>query len=158
MPYRILGEKESARLASLDPVWRETAVRVVDEINLNLTSDSFARVVVTSGRRSYADQLEIWGRGRVLVSADADPMEPASWKQIGRVVTSSFPGLSAHNYGLAVDVALLNEGGHYLPNDDPRWALIGDVADEFDCEWGGRWRLRDFGHIQARHWREIKRP
>ncbi len=157
MPYRILSEQEHARLESLDPVWRDVAVKVVDELNLNLTSNGFVRLIVTSGRRSYADQLEIWSRGRMLASVGAAPMVPTSWRQIGRVVTSSFPGLSAHNYGLAVDVALVDEGKHYLPDDDPHWRAIGDVAEGLGCEWGGRWRLRDFGHIQAAHWREIKR-
>ena len=72
-----------------------------------------------------------------------------------RIVTRARGGESWHNVerdghpaSLAFDVAALAPNGEYLPGDDEAWQIIGRVAESLGLTWGGRWRMRDFGHCQ----------
>ncbi|WP_334190941.1 M15 family metallopeptidase [Noviherbaspirillum sp.] len=59
---------------------------------------------------------------------------------------------SKHQYGLALDAAPIRDGRLVISERDP-WAMqayqaLGEEAEKVGLVWGGRWKLRDFGHIE----------
>jgi peptidoglycan L-alanyl-D-glutamate endopeptidase CwlK len=73
--------------------------------------------------------------------------------QSGPWRTDSAPGLSFHNFGLALDAAPL-QGGKlpWLDGEDERdaelWSKYGMAAASAGLTWGGSWKKRDMPHIQ----------
>ncbi len=90
---------------------------------------------VISGTRTYAEQQELYDKGR---------------KTPGPKVTNARPGFSWHNFGLAVDLGLFS-GVAYIP-ESPLYDRIGAVAEALGLEWGGSWTgpLADKPHVQVR--------
>lgn len=59
---------------------------------------------------------------------------------------------SRHQFGLAADLAPLRDGQIMLSERDP-WAwqayqALGEEAEAAGLVWGGRWSLRDYGHVE----------
>lgn len=54
-----------------------------------------------------------------------------------------------HNFGLALDFAIFGEGGLYLKDGNhPAYLCAGQIAEAMGCVWGGRWKMKDSGHIE----------
>lgn len=54
-----------------------------------------------------------------------------------------------HNVGLALDFACFDERGVYdTDNHSGLYTKCGLVAEAMGCVWGGRWKMRDYGHIE----------
>ncbi|CAN7406937.1 M15 family metallopeptidase [Pseudoduganella sp. LjRoot289] len=73
---------------------------------------------------------------------------------LGTSVTSAAAFQSWHQYGLAADSAFVRDGKLVISEQDP-WAmrgyqLYGEVAESLGMTWGGRWKMRDFGHTELR--------
>ncbi len=69
-------------------------------------------------------------------------------------VTDAAAFESYHQYGLAADCAFLRDGKLVISEKDD-WAmrgyqLYGKVAESVGMQWGGRWKLMDFGHTELR--------
>jgi hypothetical protein len=65
---------------------------------------------------------------------------------------SGLPGEeSAHQSNLAADIYFVNPSGGILENDAEvaPYHILGEVAEELGLRWGGRWKKRDFGHVEA---------
>ncbi|WP_370866604.1 M15 family metallopeptidase [Saccharibacillus sp. JS10] len=101
-------------------------------------------VVITSDFRSSAEQDRLYRQGR------EDP---------GNIVTNARGGQSYHNYGLAIDFALLDKSGKIVwdmeqdLNDNGRsdWLEVVDLAKTLGFEWGGDWEnFRDYPHFQMK--------
>lgn len=99
-------------------------------------------VVITEGYRSVAEQDALYRQGR---------------SESGNIVTNAEGGTSYHNYGLAIDFALVNEDGQtiwdleYDGNGDGTsdWMEVVAIAKELDFEWGGDWQnFPDYPHLQ----------
>ena len=61
---------------------------------------------------------------------------------------------SYHQYGVAADVAFWRDGRVVISEKDD-WAArgyerLGQVAEAHGLTWGGRWRMRDLGHVEWR--------
>jgi len=55
--------------------------------------------------------------------------------------------LGWHNVGLALDFACFDEKGVYdTDNHSGLYTKCGLVAEAMGGVWGGRWRMRDYGH------------
>jgi peptidoglycan LD-endopeptidase CwlK len=72
----------------------------------------------------------------------------------GATVTNAAAYQSYHQYGLAADSAFYRDGRLLISEQDP-WAmrgyqLFGEVAAELGLVWGGKWKLRDYGHVELR--------
>jgi peptidoglycan L-alanyl-D-glutamate endopeptidase CwlK len=90
---------------------------------------------ILSGTRTYAEQNALQKQGR-----DGNP---------GKVVTNARGGESNHNFGIAWDVGLFNQG-KYL-DDSPLYATAGPIvlAAAPGVEWGGNWKsIVDRPHYQ----------
>ena len=78
----------------------------------------------------------------------------------GTKITNARPGFSPHEWGFAMDLVL------NIPKINPwdtsidmmgYWNRMGELAESKGLEWGGRWRFKDYPHIQLRNWRK-ERP
>jgi peptidoglycan L-alanyl-D-glutamate endopeptidase CwlK len=95
------------------------------------------------------------GYPMVLLEGYRSPERQAMLQAMGPHVTHAGPFQSYHQYGLAADIAFLRDGRVVISEQDP-WALrgyqlYGEVAESLGLTWGGRWRLRDLGHVELRH-------
>lgn len=99
---------------------------------------------VTQGLRSWADQLNLWLKGR---DRDGNVIDPKA------VVTNARPGYSWHNFGLAVDVAPFKDtAAGAIPDWDvthPVWKRIVSVGESLGLVSGSEWRtFPDWPHFQ----------
>ncbi|MFT9600736.1 M15 family metallopeptidase [Mesobacillus sp.] len=102
------------------------------------------RVLVTDGFRSFEEQSQLYEKGR---------------SKEGQIVTHAKAGESYHNFGLAIDFALLNKQGKALwdtnydgnGNGKSDWMEVVGIAKELGFTWGGDWnRFKDYPHLEMR--------
>lgn len=90
----------------------------------------------------------------VLLEGYRSPERQASLAAQGDHVTRAGANMSYHQYGLAADVAFWRDNKVMISELDPwatrGYALYGEIAEELGMTWGGRWQMRDFGHVELR--------
>ena len=119
------------RLAQVNP---ELARRVRTLVS-KLAGQGY-KLEVTQGLRTVEEQNALYAQGRT---------------RRGVPVTDARGGYSYHNYGLAVDFALVMPNGKLgWPEPHPVWAAIGREAALHGLEWGGSWRKPDLPHVQLK--------
>jgi len=122
------------RLAKVHPALA-TRVRTMMET----LSQSGIEIIVTQGLRTWAEQDALYAKGRTI---------PPIGKRY--FVTQSRGGESFHNFGLAVDIVVLDA----LRKADwdiahPAWATAGEVGQSLGLVWGGAWkRFKDIPHFE----------
>lgn len=112
----------------LEPAFRQRLLLVIKMMR----EQHGYQVVLLEGYRSPARQDQLAARGTHVTGAAAYQ--------------------SYHQYGLAADCAFYRDGKLVITERDP-WAmkgyeLFGDLAESVGLTWGGRWRMRDFGHVE----------
>ncbi|MHA6530240.1 M15 family metallopeptidase [Paenibacillus sp. BAC0078] len=131
-------QKSATRLVGLHPVLLAAANVLIER--------SYARgipIVITAGMRSFAEQNALYAQGRT---------------KKGDIVTNARGGSSYHNYGLAIDFALLLPDGQSVSWDMKRdgdgdkladWQEVVQEAKKLGLEWGGDWTsFQDYSHLQ----------
>lgn len=98
-------------------------------------------------------RLEARGYGFTLLEGWRSPERQESLAQAGPHVTQARAMQSRHQFGLAADLAPLRDGRVVISERDP-WAwqayqALGEEAEALGLTWGGRWNLRDYGHVEA---------
>lgn len=96
--------------------------------------------VVTAGRRTMAEQAAIFAQGRTAP---------------GKVVSNARPGSSAHNYGLAADLAPLKKDGS-IWWEAPRkiWQQMADEAVKLGLTSGFYFKtIFDAPHVEDPSWK-----
>lgn len=124
------------RIDELHPKLRDEARSIINEI---WSKDIPCRI--SQGLRTWAEQQGLYEQGRT---------------RPGKVVTNAPAGSSFHNYGLAVDIVLLDAHGVVYSdtvdlNGDGKadWGQIVDIFEAHGWEWGGRWKsIKDKPHFQ----------
>lgn len=131
-----------------EPKVRETAASalnpIVEKAKRQLVgqmADKGIRVLISDEFRSAEEQDKLYEQGRTAS---------------GSVVTNARGGESYHNYGLAIDFALLDQAGNALwdleydgnGNGVSDWMEVVDAAKELGFEWGGDWANPDYPHLQ----------
>lgn len=105
------------------------------------------RATLFEGYRSSERQSWLYAQGRDVP---------------GKILTSTPPGRSIHEYGRAADYAFKDDKGKWTWEGD--WQAFGRCAAAAGLEWGGNWRMRDYCHVQHTNglsWRDLqegKRP
>lgn len=130
--------KSMPRLSGLHPVFVAGTVALIERC--------YARgvnIVITQGLRTIAEQDALYAQGRT---------------KPGQIVTNAKGGTSYHNYGLAVDFALLLNDGKQVSwdtkldvdkNGVSDWMEVVEEAKKLGFEWGGEWRtFKDLPHLQ----------
>jgi peptidoglycan L-alanyl-D-glutamate endopeptidase CwlK len=139
------------RIKMLHPALRESAITILSEITTALTGRAVVRFTYTL--RSATEQDELYALGRTKKNSDGVSKQ----RPLGYKVTNAPAWSSMHNYGLAVDIALILDGKKASWNDLPDYD--GDrVSDWMECVkifrangwvWGGDWSsIIDKPHFQ----------
>ena len=115
-------------IAGLDPRLQQPASYFLDFVHYGMGVD----LRITQGFRSIADQNAKYAEGRTTP---------------GSIITNAKGGQSYHQYGLAFDVVIMENG-------QPNWnkTMSPDIASwgkVFGFEWGGSWNsFKDNPHFQ----------
>ncbi|CAH1190266.1 hypothetical protein PAECIP111893_00251 [Paenibacillus plantiphilus] len=130
--------KSAKRLEGLLPAVHAAAVKLIER--------TYARgvpIIITQGLRTIEYQNELFAQGRT---------------KPGPIVTNARGGKSFHNYGVAIDFALLLPDGRTCSWDMTRdgngnklkdWMEVVDEAKKLGFEWGGDWpHFKDNPHLQ----------
>ncbi|MHA7966054.1 M15 family metallopeptidase [Paenibacillus sp. CAU 1782] len=129
--------KEAPPVTELHPVVLQHAEKLVEEAAAIGIS-----VLITQDFRSEEEQNALYEKGR---------------SSQGAIVTYARGGESYHNYGLAIDFALLNPKGKALwdleydgnRNGRSDWHEVVELAKNLGFSWGGDWKeFRDYPHLQ----------
>lgn len=140
-----------SKIKLLHPDLRDIAIHTFEMAEQQLTG--LARPRITYSLRTFKEQHELYKLGRTK----ANPDGRTSNKPLGNIVTNANAGQSIHNYGLAVDFALIINGreaswntvkdfdGDYKSD----WLEVVSVFKNNGWEWGGDWKsFRDEPHFQ----------
>lgn len=128
--------KSAARLSGLHPVVHAAATALLERC--------YARgvnIVITQGLRTIAEQDALYAQGRT---------------KSGQIVTNAKGGYSYHNFGVAIDFALLLPDGS-VSWDAKRdgdgdgvadWSEVVQEAKALGFGWGGDWTsIKDYPHF-----------
>ena len=144
------------RAQLLHPAVREEVINLIDQAEKQLPAGIAIRIV--QGLRTIAEQNELYAQGRT---------------KPGNIVTNAKGGSSYHNYGLAIDFAILVDKDGNGTYDELSWDIKQDndkdgVADWLEVvkvfeaagwEWGGKWSsIKDMPHMQKTFglkWQEL---
>lgn len=89
---------------------------------------------VTSTHRDFDEQNALYAKGRT---------------QPGKIVTNAKGGESKHNFRVAFDVVIMDNGNPVWEYNDPRWDEIGDLGKRFGFIWGGDFKsIKDKPHFE----------
>ncbi|MEK3987469.1 M15 family metallopeptidase [Paenibacillus sp. FSL K6-3166] len=130
--------KSALRLNGLHPVVLAAATALIERCYM-----VGVPILITQGLRTIAEQDALYAQGRT---------------KPGAIVTNARGGYSYHNYGLAVDFALLLPDGSSVSWDMNRdgdndcttdWLEVVREAKSLGFEWGGDWNtFKDYPHFQ----------
>jgi len=91
-------------------------------------------VGITQGFRSIAYQNELYAQGRT---------------KPGLIVTNCRGGYSPHNYGLAFDFCIYENGKINWDSRNKKWGLAGNIGKSLGLTWGGDWKqFVDLPHLE----------
>ena len=117
----------SNAISSLDPKVAQLARKFLD-----LTKENNLDVRITAAFRSWNEQDRLYAQGR------STP---------GDVITNAKGGESYHNWGLAFDAALFENG--VMSNDLEKYKKMGKLGEQVGLEWGGSFKdIVDLPHFQ----------
>lgn len=109
-------------------------------------------MVITQGKRTLEQQAVLYGQGR-----SSYIYKGKQYASKGNIVTNAKPGTSIHNYGIALDFALIKNDKTFiwdtkadLDNDGKSdWMEVVEEAKALGFTWGGDWvSFRDFPHLE----------
>jgi peptidoglycan L-alanyl-D-glutamate endopeptidase CwlK len=134
------------RIKLLHPKLRDEALVIFNEINEKLTGDWKCRF--SSTLRTFKEQEDIYAIGRT---------------KPGSIRTKAKPGYSFHNYGLAIDIVLVNQKSaswdikaDFDGDGKADWLEAVAVFKKYGWEWGGDWKFFDAPHFQKAFGKSIK--
>lgn len=123
-------------------------------------------IVITQGLRTTAEQNGLFAQGRTQSELNAAGLPNVKAQPDKPKVTNAKGGTSYHNYGVAIDFALLLSNGSSVSWDTARdgdedsvadWMEVVDEANKLGFEWGGDWTsFKDLPHLQMTFGLSIK--
>lgn len=121
---------------SLEPQFR----KVVGQLIAAAEIATGLEWIVTSARRTMAEQQRLYDQGR---------------KTPGQIVTKAKPGSSAHNYGLAADLAPMKDGKIWWKAPDSVWKQMADAAVSLGLTAGYYFKsFKDRPHVEDKSWKD----
>lgn len=145
--------KSMPRMSGLHPVLVAGTMALIERC--------YARgvpIIITQGLRTIAEQNGLYAKGRTQAQLNAVGLSHVKAQPKEDKVTNAIGGTSNHNYGLAIDFALLLPDGRTVSWDTlrdgdkdslPDWSEVVEEAKKLGFEWGGEWRtFKDLPHLQ----------
>ncbi|UNL92753.1 peptidase M15 [Paenibacillus polymyxa] len=130
--------KSANRIAGLSDIQRKAA-----ELLIDFAYACGVPIVITQGLRTIDEQNGLYAQGR---------------SKPGQIVTNARGGYSYHNFGVAIDFALLLPDGKNVSWDMRRdgdgdgiadWDEVVAEAKRIGWNWGGDWRsFKDYPHFE----------
>jgi len=116
------------RLAELQPHVEKAALAALAQ-----AEKEGLDILITQGLRTYAEQDALYAQGRT---------------KPGKIVTNARGGQSYHNFGLAFDYVLI-ENGKAVWEVNSKWKRFASICKAKGFEWGGDWKsFKDYPHLQ----------
>lgn len=142
----MIDQKTLDRISRLHPIVREEVKKIyLEQIVPALTGSVFCRFAYTL--RTFAEQDELYSYGRTKLFDNKG-------NRLGKV-TYAKGGQSVHNFGLALDIVLIdgnaaswNVSKDFDGDGEADWMEIVRIFKENDWEWGGDWEFEDKPHFQ----------
>lgn len=129
----------NTKLDGLDSEFRKKIEAVLDVAKAVILKQGYDSILITSGRRSMAEQERLYKQGRTTD---------------GNIVTNAQAGSSAHNFGKAVDFVLMKSGKCQWDAPIKDWSLVGGIAKLHGLTWGGDFQsIKDYPHIECPTWK-----
>lgn len=126
------------RIKLLHPALRDEVGDIYNDICKALTGRAFCRF--TSTLRTFAEQDALFAKGRT---------------KPGGIVTNARAGSSWHNYGMAIDIVIVDGKSaswdvkkDFDGDGKSDWIEIVQIFKEYGWEWGGDWKFYDAPHFQ----------
>lgn len=127
--------RTEANLDTLTPMTRQAAIRFLLAAAELLKPTKTLRAVMTSGRRTYAQQTALWNQGRTTP---------------GPKVTNAQAGYSWHNFGTAWDITLFD--GSEPVWDHPLYRKLAELGRDQGLDCGAFFQsFPDEPHYQIRN-------
>lgn len=147
MTARAPDARDLAKLHTLQPELRGRALRVYHRAQADIAAQHGCLADLGTCYRDPERQAKLWKRGREL--------RGGQWFRTGRVVTNARPWESAHCYGFAFHIVLVEpDRSRWLLDRHPAWEILGGIARDEGLVWGGDWKaVRDCAHIEMPEWR-----
>lgn len=83
------------------------------------------------------------------VAKAAVTFRTVSDQQLAKANGLSQVSLGWHQFGLAMDVAIITPEGSYVSNgEDDRYRIFGEIVTAHGCIWGGNWTHPDWDHAE----------
>ena len=142
------------RIKALHPNIQILVTQAIDKAEAKMAANCAVRIV--QGMRTIAEQDALYAQGRT---------------KPGNKVTNAKGGQSIHNYGLAIDFALLIDKDKNGTFEELSWSMILDldkdgIADwqevvtafeSLGFSWGGKWRtFKDYPHCDMTYGHDWK--
>ena len=145
-----------ARVALLHPSVRAEVKQLIEKAESGFPPSMAVRIV--QGLRTIKEQNDLYAQGRT---------------KPGSIVTNAKGGSSFHNYGLAIDFAILTDKDGNGSFEDLSWDIKKDndkdgIADWLEVvkvfetagwSWGGKWAsIKDYPHLEKTFgytWRQL---
>ncbi len=106
------------RIAKLHPAIRKEAIEIIEKVESGLPKNMAIRVV--QGLRTFKEQNDLYAQGRT---------------KPGRRVTNAKGGQSNHNYGLALDFAILLDKDNNGTFETLSWDADADLDKDKVADW-----------------------
>jgi peptidoglycan L-alanyl-D-glutamate endopeptidase CwlK len=133
------------RIKKLHPKVVNEVEAIYDEICTALQGKAMCRFAYTL--RTFKEQADLFAKGRTAP---------------GPRVTQAGPGLSMHNYGLAIDIVLIvdkdGNGTYESASWDVKadfdgdrksdWMEVVTIFKQYGWTWGGDWKFYDAPHFE----------
>jgi peptidoglycan L-alanyl-D-glutamate endopeptidase CwlK len=98
-------------------------------------------LAIVSGLRTETEQEALFAKGRTTP---------------GPIVTKAQHALqTAHGRGCALDFCPVSRATGWLWEDEEAFRLVGVYGEALGLTWGGRWPMRDLGHLEVPNWRSL---
>ncbi|MBP2002556.1 peptidoglycan L-alanyl-D-glutamate endopeptidase CwlK [Paenibacillus shirakamiensis] len=130
--------KSAPRLIGLHPIVALAAYKLMDRCYRRGVP-----IVITQGLRSIEEQNKLYAQGRTTP---------------GPIVTQAKGGYSNHNFGMAIDFALLLQDGKTVSwmltrdgdsDGQSDWVEVVKEAKALGFHWGGDWKsFKDYPHLE----------
>lgn len=133
------------RCQKLHPAIRQEVIDTITEVEQGFPPTIKIRVV--QGLRTAKEQDALYAQGRT---------------KPGKIVTNAKAWQSNHNYGFSFDIALMydkdgngtfeilswNVGEDFDNDGEADWMTVVDAFEKKGWGWGGRWKFKDYPHLE----------
>jgi peptidoglycan L-alanyl-D-glutamate endopeptidase CwlK len=105
-------------------------------------------ILITCTLRSMETQAVLYTYGRSVQNPNS---KPTPKYPLGKVATNALPGQSAHNYGLAIDFVIMNNGKADWTGTSHNWNKAIELAQARGMK---SLRPMESAHLELTNWRD----